>query len=157
MLGRKVSSIRASKIVACVKRTSMKMWVPMTSGCAFHQVSHTNRDNFVNEPSQWEMMLQCNVISHLQGRIHKMIPVQWRGASSKIYCDMDGSSRSEWYILFPNSWVSPQVILEIGKGGLAWWQPRGIRHWLGVRQCVGEMCEGQMQRAALKCLAEFLS
>ena len=33
------------------------------------------RDTFVYAPSQWEMLLQCNSISHWPGHIHKIIPI----------------------------------------------------------------------------------
>ena len=41
------------------------------------------RDHSVYAPSQWEMALQCNTISHLLGTyIHRMIPVLYRMGES---------------------------------------------------------------------------
>ena len=74
-----------------------------------------SRDHFVYVPSQWEMMLQCNVASNSNGRIHKMVPGYqmmawkkkvrwWLGAGTCI------SSWLEVYLLYNEL----HIILQYG-------------------------------------------
>ena len=64
---------------------------PMTfsAGCRhIMQTTHaTLRDHFVNAPSQWEMTLHCNVVSHWLGAYTKWSLKTWIGpCSGEAWC-----------------------------------------------------------------------
>ena len=85
--------------------------------CIAHQSNPCRRDHFVYAPKQWETTLHCNVVSHLAGRIHKIIPAVSVYTRTRtfvlVYCHSHDRYYSVHFMYFPRLAIRRKCMVRI--------------------------------------------